>query len=420
MPIFALCDANNFYASCERAFNPALERRPVAVLSNNDGCIIARSNEVKALEIPMGAPWHQYKALCAKHNVAVFSSNYALYGDMSARVMQCLATFTPELEVYSIDEAFLLLDGFEHLHLLEYGQQMQCKVRQWTGIPIGVGIGPTKTLAKLANFVAKKRTIKGVFNLCDPSVREQMLPTIPVDAVWGIGRRWAVKLSGLGITTAADLRDAEPKAIRQVLNVMGERIVYELRGEACLSLEENSPKQNIMCSRSFGRMVIDRAELLEAIACYATRAAEKLRGQNSRCGGLHVFLQTNGFKQHMPQYRNRCTWSFLCPTSDSREIVRAAQQCILSLFRSGFQYQKVGVMLMDIGPDDCVQRNLLQSPNYDRADALMNLVDRLNARMGKGTIQFAAQGLRRDWRMRQQQRSPRYTTRLSEIVKVRC
>jgi DNA polymerase V len=420
VPTFALCDANNFYASCERAFNPALEKRPVAVLSNNDGCIIARSNEVKALDIPMGAPWHQYKALCAEHGVAVFSSNYALYGDMSARVMQCLATFAPELEVYSIDEAFLLLDGFEHLDLTEYGQQIQASVRQWTGIPIGVGIGPTKTLAKLANFVAKKRTTTGVFSLCDLSVREQVLPTIPIEAIWGIGRRWAVKLNGLGITTAAELRDAEPKAIRQWLNVMGERIVYELRGEACLSLEAISPKKTIMCSRSFGRRVTNKEDLLEAITCYAARAAEKLRGQKSRCGGLHVFLQINRFQLHALHCRNSCTWSFLCPTSDSREIIRAAQQCIGSLFRAGFQYQKVGVMLMDISPDDCIQQSLLRSPDDGRSDALMTLVDQMNNQMGRGTIEFAAQGLNRDWQMRQQQRSPRYTTRLSEIVKVKC
>ena len=297
---------------------------------------------------------------------------------------------------------------------------MQKKLRQWTGIPIGVGLGPTKTLAKLANFVAKKRTKTGVFSLCELSIREQLLPTIPVDEVWGIGRCWAAKLSALGITTAAALRDAEPKAIRQVLNVMGERIVYELRGEACLSLEAIAPKQTIMCSRSFGRMVTDQSELLEAIACYAAKAAEKLRGQKSQCGGLHVFLQTNRFQPHVPQYRNSYTWSFLCPTNDSREIIWAAQQCIVSLFRAGFQYQKVGVMLMDIGPDECIQQSLLRSPNYDRSDALMNLVDRLNNQMGSGTIQFAAQGLNRDWQMRQQQRSPRYTTRLSELVQVRC
>lgn len=425
MPIFALCDCNNFYASCERVFQPALNKRAIAVLSNNDANVVARSQQTKDLGIPMGAPWYQYRAFCSEHNVVVFSSNYALYGDMSQRVMDCLSTFTPELEVYSIDEAFLQMDGFAHLDLSEYGRQMQQRVRQWTGIPIGVGIGPTKILAKVANYVAKKRTSRGVFNLCDRSIQDQVLPTIAVGDIWGIGRRWAIRLNAIGIETAADLRGAEPRIIRQEFNVVAERIVHELRGTACLGLEEIQPKKNIMCSRSFGRMIAEKHLLLEAIAAHAARAAVKLRGQGSHCGGLQVFLQTNRFRENKPQYSNSCTWSFTVPNSDSREIIRAARSCMASLYRPGFEYHKCGVMLVDLAPSAAVQGNLFYSTDHERTDKLMALMDSVNAKMGRGTLTFAAQGLakgkqRRSWGMRQQWRSPRYTTRLNEIIKVKC
>lgn len=425
MAIFALCDCNNFYASCERVFRPKLNNRPVAVLSNNDGCIIARSQEVKDLGIPMGAPWHTYKDLCAQHQVTVFSSNYALYGDMSQRVMDCLNGFTPEMEVYSIDEAFLQLDGFGHLDLDDYGQHMRRTVRQWTGIPIGVGIGPTKTLAKIANFVAKKRTTTGVFNLCDRSVQDDVLPTIPIDEIWGVGPRWAKKLQGIGLQTAADLRAADASAIHQVLNVTGERIVHELRGVACLELEEVQPKKNIMSSRSFGCMVTEKHLLLEAIADYAARAAVKLRKQGSRCGGLSVFLKTNRFQKHKPQYSNSCAWSFVVPTNDSREIIRAARSCLAALYRPGFQYHKCGVLLVDLAPETTEQGDLFVSTDHQQSDALMGLMDSLNTKMGRGTVAFAAQGLekgrqRKNWGMRQQRRSPRYTSRWGELITVRC
>ncbi|MEM9817195.1 MAG: Y-family DNA polymerase, partial [Cyanobacteria bacterium P01_D01_bin.6] len=244
MPIFALVDANNFYASCERVFNPALINRPICILSNNDGCIVARSNEAKALGIPMGAPWHQYKEVCARNHVAVFSSNYALYGDMSQRVMDCLATFTPDLEIYSIDEAFLQLDGFRYLDLSDYAVTIRRTVYQWTGIPVSVGLGPTKTLAKVANHIAKKRTKTGVFSLCDRATQAALLPTIELGDIWGIGRRWEQRLRVMGMATAADLRAANPKVIRQRFNVVAERIVHELNGVACLGLEDVAPRKN--------------------------------------------------------------------------------------------------------------------------------------------------------------------------------
>lgn len=424
MAVFALCDCNHFYVSCERVFRPDLENRPCGVLSNNDGCFVARSPELKALGIPMGAPWHQYKDLCAQHNVAVFSSNYALYGDMSRRVMDCLSTFTPDLEVYSIDEAFLGLDGFSHLNPTDYGQQMRRQVKQWTGIPISVGIGPTKTLAKIANYVAKRRK-SGVFDLCEPAVQDALLPTIPVREIWGIGHRRAKRLEPLGIHTAADLRAADATAIRQVLTVAGERIVHELRGGVCLELEDVQPKKNILSSRSFGHLVTQKAPLLEAIADYAARAAYKLRAQGSRCGALSVFLQTNRFHKGEPQYSNSCAWSFDIPASDTREIIHAARACLSALYRPAFRYHKCGVLLLDLAPDILVQGHLFRNPDYQRSDGLMSLVDSLNAAMGKGTLRFAAQGVekgrhRKTWEMRQQWRSNRYTSRWDELVTVRC
>ena len=420
MPVFALADCNNFYASCERVFQPSLHKRPIVVLSNNDGCIVARSNEAKALGIAMGAPWHQSKALCQKHNVAVFSSNYALYGDMSQRVMDCLSTFTPDLEVYSIDEAFLQLDSFRHLDLASYAGRMRRTVGQWTGIPVSIGIGPTKTLAKVANRVAKKRTKTGVFDLCDRATQNDILPTIEVEDIWGIGSRWAARLHKLGITTAADLRDAEPQIIRKTVNVVGERIVHELRGTACLGLEALQPKKQIMCSRSFGYRVTDKNELLEAAACYAARAAEKLRRQDSRAGAVYVFLRTNRFRPQEPQYQGSRTYTFARSTSDTREIIHAVRQGISALYRSGFSYHKCGVMLMDIAPASATQLNLLETSDYQRPDRLMQLVDQLNAQKGRNTVFFAAQGTKRSWRMRSEKRSLRYTTRWSELVQAKC
>ena len=420
MVTFALVDVNNFYVSCERVFDPKLIGRPAITLSNNDGCIIARSPEAKALGIKMGEPWYQRSAFCQQHGVAVFSSNYALYGDMSQRVMRLLETFTPELELYSIDEAFLKLDGFEHLNLEKYAQQIKQKIYQWTGLSVCVGLGPTKTLAKVANYVAKERSKTGVFDLSCLYMQDETLPTIAVEEIWGIGQRWAKKLGAMGIKTALELRDVPPNLIRQKFSVVAERVVLELRGVSCLGLETVQPKQNIVVSRSFGKAVIERESLLEAIACYASRAAEKLRVQHSRCGALHVFLLTNRFCLSKPQYQASTTWSFNCSTNDTRDIIHAARECLSSLYHEGLCYSKCGVMLSAISPDDAVQGNLLHTPDYQRSEQLMQVVDQLNAQMGKGTVTFAAQGINRSWKMRQQWRSPRYTTRWSELMRVHC
>ena len=420
MVTFALVDVNNFYVSCERVFDPTLIGRPSLTLSNNDGCVIARSSEAKALGIKMGDPWYQRKAFCQQHGVAVFSSNYALYGDMSQRVMRALEAFTPELEVYSIDEAFLKLDGFEHLDLEQYAQEIKQTIYQWIGLPVCVGIGPTKTLAKVANHIAKKRSKTGVVDLSLSGAQARTLPTVAVADVWGIGPRWARKLQAIGIATAVELRDASPSMIRQQFNVVAERVVHELRGVSCLDIEDAQPKQNIVVSRSFGKVVTAEAELLEAIACYGSRAAEKLRLQHSRCAVLHVFLTTNRYRTSEPQYQASTTWSFDCATNDTRNIIHAARQCLSSLHREGFSYSKCGIMLCAISPDDAIQGNLLHTPDHQRSEQLMQVVDQLNDKMGRGTLRFAAQGIDRRWQMKQEMRSPRYTTRWNELMEVRC
>ena len=420
MTTFALVDCNNFYASCERVFDPALNGKPVVVLSNNDGCAIARSNEAKALGIKMGAPWHQIKALCDRHQVAVFSSNYTLYGDMSQRVMRCLEEFTPELEVYSIDEAFLKLDGFEYLCVENYAKEIRQSIRQWTGLPVCVGLGPTKTLAKIANHIAKKRTQIGIYDLSDRIRQTAVLPTIDVSDIWGIGPRWAARLKSIGITNALELRDAEPKVIRQQFNVMAERTVLELRGIACLDLEQPQPKQAIACSRSFGRSVYAKAELKEAVSCHAVTAARKLRAQRSKVAAISTFVATSRFQEKQPQHSASTVYHFEMPTNDNRQLISAARRSVEALYREGFEYKKAGVLLLELVPAELEQGHLFAPSFSDENDDLMEVVDRLNERWGRHSVFFASQGIRQSWKTQAKWRSPRYTTAWNELAIARC
>jgi DNA polymerase V len=416
--IFALVDCNNFYASCERVFNPALQQRPVVVLSNNDGCIVARSNEAKALGIPMGAPYHQNKELIQKNGVVVFSSNYQFYGDMSHRVMDSLRMFVPDMEVYSIDEAFLRLDGFAEHDLFDMAVDIRTKVHQWTGIPTSFGIAPTKTLAKIANHVAKKRTREGVFDMRDPAIQSEIMRDLPVEELWGISHRWGKKLRAIGIHTALQLRDADAKFIRKHFSVVGERIVHELRGFSCLDMEEIAPKKNIMSSKSFGKMVAELEPMEEALANYAARACEKLRRQKSKAQGIYVFVKTNRFRQYDPQYRNGATIGFDHPTSDTAFIINTGKQLLNLIYKKGYRYHKCGIMLLDLVPEDYSQDHLFVKQDSSRADQLMEVLDRINHSMGPGTVFHAAQGIKRDWRMRCDNRSPRYTTKWEELASV--
>ncbi|OGT88944.1 MAG: hypothetical protein A2514_08485 [Gammaproteobacteria bacterium RIFOXYD12_FULL_61_37] len=411
-PLFALADCNNFYASCERLFNPALIGRPLIVLSNNDGCVVARSNEAKALGIGMGVPFFQVRELARRHGVAVFSSNYSLYGDLSQRVMAVLAGFSPDMEIYSIDEAFLRLDRLPQPPL-ELAREMRDRVRQWTGIPLSVGLGPTKTLAKLANLIAKKSG-EGVYQIERPEQLRGLLARLPAREVWGIGRRSADRLRSLGIETVEQLRRADPKLIRSHLSVVGERIVRELNGTPCLGLEETQPNQQILCSKSFGQRVTTLPPILEAVSNYAARAGERLRRQGLCCRHIHVFLQTG--RHDAKVYSNALSAGFPAPTADSRPLIQTAKALAQRLFIEGYRYQKVGVILLDLIDTQRIQDDLF-IPKTDNP-RLMQALDTINARLGTGEIFFAAQGVQRPWRTQNEYRSPRYTTCWSELAGV--
>jgi DNA polymerase V len=418
--IFALVDCNNFYVSCERVFNPKLEGKPVVVLSNNDGCVVARSNEAKALGIKMGIPAFKCKDLFKKYKVYVYSSNYALYGDMSQRVMDTLTQFTPHIEIYSIDEAFLQLMGLTSVNLVDYARYTKSTVKKWTGIPVSIGIGRTKTLAKVANELAKKNPqYEGVLDITNHPQLDKLLDSVDVADVWGVGRKYTQLLKQHSIYTAFQLKNASDQWIKEHMTIAGLRSVKELRGISCISLEEIPlPKKGIISSRSFGKPVETLKELKEAVAAYVSRAAEKLRAQGSAASFIQVFLTTSLFKG--PQYSNSSSTQLPIPTAYTPELIYYAHQNLKKIFKSGYRYKKAGVMFSGILPEDKIQPNLFR-PSYssDRRKILMRTVDRINTKWGRNTIQFAAAGIKRAWKMRQFRRSPRYTTQWNEIPKVK-
>ena len=415
----ALVDVNNFYASCERLFEPRLEGRPVVVLSNNDGCIIARSQEAKDLGIPMGEAVHKVKDVLRRHRVRVYSSNYALYGDMSARVVSVLKRFTPYLEVYSIDESFLDLTGFAEVDA--YGHDIRDTVLRWTGLPVSVGVGATKTLAKIANRTAKKNPgLGGSFVM--PDDPDPVLGRLKAGDVWGIGRRLAARLESFGIVTALDLKRADPKFIRARLGVVVERTVLELRGTPCLTLEMTAPPQKgIMVSRGFARRITDYGHIEAAVASYAGRAAEKLRRQGLAANKLTVSLRTSPFDTARERYANAAGFVFPEATFDTAEMIRAAHRCLKKIYKPGLRYQKAGVFLDALEDARLAQRSLFPAPGAgrDRSGALMAAMDRLNAAWGRDTVRFAATGMERPWAMKQDHRSPCYTTRWQDLKQVR-
>lgn len=419
MSIFALVDCNNFYVSCERVFNPRLIGKPIVVLSNNDGCVIARSNEAKDLGIPMGAPYYQHKSFIEKNNVKVFSSNYQFYGDMSQRVMKSLSMMLPnqDVEIYSIDEAFLRLDGFAMRDLFDWALEVRNNVLQWTGIPTSIGIAPTKTLSKIANHVAKKQTESGVFDLRDTDLQEYIMADLPVEELWGISRSWGKKLRSLGISTALQLRNTDPKFIQKKLSVVVERMVYELQGLSCLDLEKQVPKKSIMSSKSFGTL-LDKLEPIEqALSTYAVRACEKLRQQGSKAKSLYIFLQTNPFRVDQHQYRNSLKFEFDLPTSDTAVIIRVAKTLLKQIYKYGYYYHKCGIMLFNLVSEEYQQGHFFTPQNSSR-DSLMKSIDIINESMGRETIFYAAQGVDQNWKMKRNNLSPRYTTNWEELVKV--
>lgn len=414
----ALVDCNNFYASCERVFQPALRGKPVVVLSNNDGCVIARSNEAKALGIEMGAPWHLNRERFAKEGVIVRSSNYTLYGDMSSRVMRVLGEAAPELEIYSIDEAFLGLSGLSDP--VAHMRAVRSTVLQWTGIPVSVGIAPSKTLAKVANRLAKKAPeAGGVLMLMDEASQTAALARLELTDLWGLAGRIATQLRDIGVTTPLELRDSDPKWIRSHFSVVMERMVLELQGHACIGLEDGSPdRQSIMASRSFGRPVETLEEMREAVATYVSRAAEKMRRQDLVTPALQVFINTNRFREQDAQYYGHHTVHLPVATADTGRLIRAALHGLACIWKQGPRYKKAGVVCLDLHREDTVQAGLFHAPDSAETRELMAILDQLNQRYGRGTVAFAAGGIQKGWKLRSEQKSPAYTTRWAELLKV--
>jgi DNA polymerase V len=415
----ALVDCNNFYVSCERVFQPELRHKPVVVLSNNDGCVIARSNEAKLLGIPMGAPWHLHKAQFESQGVIVRSSNYTLYGDMSARVMKILSTFTPDLEIYSIDEAFLGMSGFDD-RLEAHARTLRAAVLQWTGIPVSVGIAPSKTLTKVANHIAKRdEKHGGVVLLLDEAAQDQALARMELTDLWGVAGRLAARLNLLGITTPLALKQADPRFIRERLGVVVERLVLELRGVSCLDLERHTPdRKSIMASRSFGRPITTLTEMQEAVAAYTMRAAEKLRRQALATAHLAVFIETNRFKAGERQHFASKPVQLPVATSDSAKLIRAARAGITALWRPGYRYKRAGVLLLDLHAANRVQEGLFDRKDSARRITLMRTLDKLNQRYGRNSLTFAAAGHRQPWKMQRDRLSPCYTTAWRDLLRV--
>ncbi|WP_411913423.1 translesion error-prone DNA polymerase V subunit UmuC [Vibrio sp. 1640] len=422
MPVFALVDCNNFYASCEKLFRPDLKDTPVVVLSNNDGCVVARSREAKLLGIKMGVPVFQIKAEMQRHGILAFSSNYALYADLSSRVMRTLEEMAPRVEVYSIDEAFLDLTGIESaLSLVEFGQQVRERIGHWIGITVCVGIAPTKTLAKLANHAAKKYpATQGVVDLTNPDRQRRLLALVPVDDVWGVGRRLSKRLNALGITTALDLANASPRAIRDQFSVVLERTVRELNGDSCIELEEIPPaKKQIVCSRSFGVKVTHFELLREAVCEYATRATEKLRKEQQQAKVLTVFIRTSPFKDNEPQYSNSASGELLIPSCDTRDFIELANHLLKRIWKDGFRYAKAGVMLSDFYDLGMFQSGLFDDVSTrSNSQQLMSVLDTIN-QSGAGKVFFAGQGTKKDWSMKREHLSPAYTTRWDQLPRVK-
>jgi len=415
---FALIDCNNFYVSCERVFDPSLINKPVVVLSNNDGCIISRSNEAKLLNIPMGAPLHLYKNIINSNKVKVYSSNYPLYGDMSNRVMTSLMELNSELEIYSIDEAFLKINEQDHSNIEHDILRMRKNILTWTGIPVSIGLGPTKTLAKIANNIAKKNQ-SGVFNLDTEDKQIRILKNINVEEIWGISRRWGSKLRMIGIGTALELRNVSANRIRQYLGVVVQRIVYELRGISCLDLDKILPKKNIMCSRSFGNPLNSKATIKDFITEYSIRAAEKARQQNSRAQGIYIFLRTNRFKKEK-QYNSGIMFGLNFPCCDTSVIIKLALKAIDQIYQPGYSYHKAGIMMLDLIPSDIHQKDLFQNTNYSLSDERMKVIDFLNKKFGSGIITHGKVRSKdkNKWKSRSFYLSPRYTTQWDELPHV--
>ncbi|MGY8811507.1 MAG: translesion error-prone DNA polymerase V subunit UmuC [Pseudomonadales bacterium] len=419
-PVFALVDCNSFYAACERVFRPDLQRVPIVVLSNNDGCVIARSADSKPF-VKMGEPYFKIQHTLRQHGILAFSSNYALYGDISERVMTVIESLVPALEVYSIDEAFADLTGIPNRDQL--GRQIRAQVLKHTGIPTGVGIATSKTLAKLANAAAKKwqKQTGGVVDICDPERRDKLLKVMPVNEVWGVGRRMTEHLTHMGIKTAWDLAQADAWTLRKQFSVVVEKTARELRGISCLALEEAAPaKQEICSSRAFGERLYQIEPIKEAVATYAARACEKLRAQGSLCKRVRVGIRTGMFNPDEVKMAKGVVCELPYPTDDTRLIIRAAQQGLESIFREGFAYAKAEIMLLDLRQQGEFTDDLFAEVQPAAAEKVMSVLDDINAKWGRGMLRPARVPMTPGWGMKRELKSPSYTTRWGELWAVRC
>lgn len=417
--MFALVDCNNFYASCERVFQPGLNGKPVVILSNNDGCVIARSNEAKALGVPMGAPAFQYKQVFEQHDIAVFSSNYALYGDMSGRVMRILSSLAPEAEVYSIDEAFLRFEGCQHMDFYEHSQKMKKTVTKSTGIPISVGMAPTKSLAKVANKIAKKfsEETKGCYVIDNDEKRIKALKWLKIEDVWGVGRRNAIKLQRAGIHTAYAFTKQSDAWVQKHLSVVGLRLKHDLDGSPVLDMEVAIDKKNIATTRSFDYTYSSLDVIKERVSTFAVSCAEKLRKQKSDCNAIMVFLKTNRHHPELPQHHQQIVIPLPYATNSAITLSQFATRAVQQLFKEGYKYKKAGVIVMDITPSDYTQTTLFEQPD-PRHKSLMETMDKLNKTYGNHKVKLGSQDPKITWRMRQEHLSPKYTTCLSDIITV--
>lgn len=417
--MFALVDCNNFYASCQRAFEPHLRNKPVVILSNNDGCVIARSNEAKALGIPMGAPAFEYKALFEKNNVFVYSSNYALYGDMSSRVMNVLARYSPEIEIYSIDEAFLKFKGFEYFNLEEIGLDMQKTVTKGTGIPVSIGFAPTKALAKVANKIAKKypERTQSVYIIDNDEKRIKALKWTKIEDVWGIGRKYARRLQAINITNAYQFTQLPDQWVRKEMAVVGLRLKHELEGKPTLDLEQPKSKKMIATTRSFEKSMTKFDDISERVATFTTSCAEKLRKQSSHCNMIMVFVQTNYFRKDQPQYYRNITIKTDFPTNSTIELNHYAQIGLKAIYKEGYHYKKAGVVVMGLTPNNETQMSLFNSSN-PKHQPLMSVIDKMNKSYGTNKVKFGNQSLGRQWKMKQEKLSNCFTTKLKEVITV--
>ncbi len=419
--MFALVDCNNFYVSCERVFNPKLNEKPVVVLSNNDGCAISRSNEAKTLGIPMGAPAFKYEKIFRENDVKVFSSNFPLYGDMSSRVMSILSKFTPSIEIYSIDEAFLKFEGFENYNLESYCQEIKDVVLKWTGIPISIGIAPTKALTKVANRIAKKfpNQTKGVYLISSEEKRIKALKWLNISQVWGIGFRHAKRLRNIKINTAYNFTNLEDGWVRRNMSVVGLRLKKELEGESVLDLEEvRNLKKAIATTRSFEGTITNYEKIKERISTFAICCAEKLRSQNSNCNSIYVFVRSNKFQKNKPQYRNGILMTIPFSTNSNMIISKYAIEGLKKIFKKGIYYKKAGTIVMGLESSNNHQLNLFE--NEDKKHKyLMKTIDFIQKKEGQSKIKLASQDLKKRWKMKQEKLSPNYTCKIQDIITVK-